>query len=94
MTQTPIQKVQVRLQSLGYSTRANHGPSRFTAKKDTKRLEKGTKLAAKAAVVAPAVEKKTKEKAAKSEDLPFVNTTPRGEKKGAFTWFICYRVPI
>jgi valyl-tRNA synthetase len=59
-----------------------------TAKKEAKRLEKETKLAAKtakAAALTPAGEKRAKEKIAKSEDAPFVNTTPRGKKKGAFT---------
>ncbi|KAF8257302.1 tRNA synthetases class I-domain-containing protein [Lactarius quietus] len=58
--------------------------SKSAAKKEAKRLEKGAKLAAKAAkvaAVAPAGEKKAKEKATKSEEVPFVNTTPKGEKK-------------
>ena len=75
----------------------NHSPFHCTAKKEAKRLEKGAKLAAKAAkvaAVAPPGEKKAKEKATKSEEVPFVNTTPKGEKKGAFTLPICYRALI
>jgi valyl-tRNA synthetase len=55
------------------------------AKKEAKRLEKEAKLAAKAAknVGVPASEKKVKgEKDRRDEDVPFVNTTPKGEKKG------------
>lgn len=57
------------------------------AKKEAKRLEKEAKLAAKTAKVGastPAGEKKAKaEKAKKEEEPAFVNTTPKGEKKGA-----------
>ena len=70
---------------------AKHGPLHCTAKKEAKRLEKETKLAAKAAKAAtltPAGEKKAKEKVAKSEDVPFVNTTPRGKKKGVLTYML------
>lgn len=63
--------------------------SPFTAKKEAKRLEKEAKYAAKAAKVtaAPANEKKAKvekvkEKEKVEEEAPFVNTTPKGEKKG------------
>jgi hypothetical protein len=73
--------------SPGLRITANHDLLRRTAKKEAKRLEKEAKLAAKAAKAAPATpagEKKAKEKASKSEEVPFVNTTPKGEKKGAF----------
>lgn len=59
----------------------------YPAKKEAKRLEKEAKLAAKAAKAAPtapAGEKKAREKAAKEEVVPFVNTTPKGQKKGEF----------
>lgn len=62
--------------------------ARYSAKKEAKRLEREAKLAAKAAkqtVVAAATgEKKAKEKKERKEeeDVPFVNTTPKGEKKG------------
>ncbi len=63
----------------------------YLAKKEAKRLEKEAKLAAKAAKAvasattsSPAGEKKAKEKAAKDGVVPFVNTTPRGQKKGEF----------
>lgn len=57
-------------------------------KKEAKRLEKEAKLAAKAlkTAVIPGGEKKEKVKPAKEkkeEEAPFVNTTPKGEKKGA-----------
>lgn len=61
------------------------------AKKKAKRLEKEAKLAAKAAKAAPtapAEEKKAKEKAAREEVAPFVNTTPKGQKKGEFVCLI------
>ncbi|KAH8105479.1 tRNA synthetases class I-domain-containing protein [Cristinia sonorae] len=55
------------------------------AKKEAKRLEKEAKLAAKAlktAAATPAGEKKVKaQKEKKEEEAPFVNTTPKGEKK-------------
>jgi len=57
----------------------------YPAKKEAKRLEKEAKLAAKAAkavATTPAGEKKAKEKAAKEEVAPFVNMTPKGQKKG------------
>jgi hypothetical protein len=63
----------------------------YPAKKEAKRLEKEAKLAAKAAkaVVSattstPAGEKRAKEKAAKDGVVPFVNSTPKGQKKGEF----------
>lgn len=63
----------------------------YLAKKEAKRLEKEAKLAAKAAKAVatvttstPAGEKKAKEKAAKDGVVPFVNTTPKGQKKGEF----------
>ena len=63
----------------------------YLAKKEAKRLEKEAKLAAKAAKAVatattstPAGEKKVKEKAAKDTVVPFVNTTPKGQKKGEF----------
>ena len=70
----------------------------YLAKKEAKRLEKEAKLAAKAAkavATTPAGEKKVKEKAAKDQVVPFVNTTPKGHKKGEFvlrwtdTWSYC-----
>ena len=73
----------------------------YLAKKEAKRLEKEAKLAAKAAkavaTTTPAGEKKVKEKAAKDEVAPFVNTTPKGQKKGEFVlhwtdaWSYCIR---
>jgi valyl-tRNA synthetase len=58
------------------------------AKKEAKRLEKETKLAAKAAKVPAATEKKVKLDKAKKDgrdaEVEFVNTTPKGEKKGMF----------
>lgn len=65
---------------------ANNTPdpnSKSALKKEAKRLEKEAKLAAKAvkAAVAAPSEKKEKEKKKKEEDAPFVNTTPKGEKK-------------
>jgi hypothetical protein len=56
------------------------------AKKEAKRLEKEAKLAAKAAKGPAAVDKKAKVDKAKKDDRDaetgFVNTTPKGEKKG------------
>jgi len=64
-------------------------PYFYPAKKEAKRLEKEAKLAAKAAKVGPtpaaASDKKPKaekEKKEKDVEQPFVNTTPKGEKKG------------
>ena len=58
------------------------------AKKEAKRLAKEAKNAAKSAKVAATAgvsEKKQKEKKEKKdEDKPFVNTTPKGEKKGMY----------
>ncbi len=61
----------------------------FLAKKEAKRLEKEAKLAAKATKVVasattttPAGEKKAKEKAAKDGVVPFINMTPKGQRKG------------
>jgi hypothetical protein len=61
----------------------------YLAKKEAKRLEKEAKLAAKVAKAVttattstPAGEKKAKEKAAKDGVVAFVNTTPKGQKKG------------
>ncbi|CCL98448.1 uncharacterized protein FIBRA_00446 [Fibroporia radiculosa] len=54
------------------------------AKKEAKRLEKESKLAAKVTKVAaatPAAAKKVKAEKEKQEEAPFVNTTPKGEKK-------------
>ena len=39
----------------------------------------------------PAGEKKAKEKVTQSQEVPFVNTTPKGKKKGAMTPPVCYR---
>ncbi|GLB42945.1 putative class-I aminoacyl-tRNA synthetase family protein [Lyophyllum shimeji] len=58
--------------------------TKSAAKKEAKRLEKEAKLAAKSAKTAAAAEKKPKaEKAKKDEaaEAPFVNLTPKGEKK-------------
>ncbi|KAI9452674.1 tRNA synthetases class I-domain-containing protein [Russula earlei] len=58
--------------------------SKSAAKKEAKRLEKEAKLAAKALRVAattPTGEKKAKEKVSKEQVVPFVNTTPKGQKK-------------
>ncbi|KAG6890754.1 hypothetical protein C0992_012726 [Termitomyces sp. T32_za158] len=58
--------------------------TKSAAKKEAKRLEKEAKLAAKAAKAAPSAEKKAKAEKAKKDDaaeVPFVNTTPKGEKK-------------
>ncbi|KAF9565455.1 hypothetical protein CPC08DRAFT_815475 [Agrocybe pediades] len=60
--------------------------SKSAAKKEAKRLEKEAKLAAKAAKAGPpaASDKKPKaekEKKEKDVEQPFVNTTPKGEKK-------------
>ena len=61
------------------------------AKKEAKRLEKEARFAAKAAKQAPTPsngEKKQKlDKEKKENDAPFVNTTPKGEKKGMHTTF-------
>lgn len=62
-----------------------------TERKKAKLAEKEAKLAAKAAKVAaatPAGEKKVKERKERKKEeeeqtVPFVNTTPKGEKKGA-----------
>jgi valyl-tRNA synthetase len=60
-------------------------PSKNSAKKEAKRLEKEAKLAAKQvkqATSTPAGEKKAKaDKEKKTEEPAFVNTTPKGEKK-------------
>lgn len=63
----------------------------YLAKKEAKRLEKEAKLAAKAAKAVatattstPSGEKKAKEKAGKDGVVPFINMTPRGQKKGEF----------
>jgi hypothetical protein len=74
----------------------------YLAKKEAKRLEKEAKLAAKAAKAVatattntPTGEKKAREKAGKDEVVPFVNMTPKGQKKGEFlgrreeTWSYC-----
>jgi peptidoglycan hydrolase CwlO-like protein len=63
-----------------------------SAKKEAKRLEKEAKLAAKSqkAAVGAVTDKKAKaEKVKKEEEPAFVNTTPKGEKKGAqCVWFV------
>jgi hypothetical protein len=69
-----------------------YSPHLYPAKKEAKRLGKEAKLAAKAAKVVaatPAGEKKVKEKATKEDVIPFVDTTPKGQKKGAF--YACIR---
>ncbi|TFY51713.1 hypothetical protein EVG20_g10870, partial [Dentipellis fragilis] len=62
--------------------------TKSAAKKEAKRLEKEAKLAAKqtkSGANTPTGEKKAKaEKKKEEEEPPFVNTTPKGEKKGAF----------
>ncbi|KAJ7147637.1 tRNA synthetases class I-domain-containing protein [Mycena crocata] len=57
--------------------------SKSAAKKEEKRLEKAAKLAAKNAktVASAGADKKVKEKEKKDVEPPFVNTTPKGEKK-------------
>lgn len=59
--------------------------SKSAAKKEAKRLEKETKLAAKAAKGPVAAEKKVKVDKAKRDgrdaEIEYVNTTPKGEKK-------------
>ncbi|PPQ90494.1 hypothetical protein CVT25_014777 [Psilocybe cyanescens] len=57
--------------------------SKSAAKKEAKRLEKEAKNAAKAAKApaAPSKPKAEKEKKEKEVEQPFVNTTPKGEKK-------------
>ncbi|KAF9005426.1 tRNA synthetases class I-domain-containing protein [Cyathus striatus] len=58
--------------------------SKSAAKKEAKRLEKEAKLAAKQAKApaAPATDKKAKaDKKKDDEEPPFVNTTPKGDKK-------------
>ncbi|KAG6874009.1 hypothetical protein C0995_007966 [Termitomyces sp. Mi166 len=63
---------------------AKNPTTKSAAKKEAKRLEKEAKLAAKAAKAAPNAEKKAKAEKAKKDDaadVPFVNTTPKGEKK-------------
>ena len=65
-------------------------PTKSAAKKEAKRLEKEAKLAAKVANQPPSTpssnsEKKPKvEKDKKVGDVPYVNTTPKGGKKGLF----------
>jgi len=58
--------------------------SKSAQKKEAKRLEREAKLAAKTAKApaAPSSDKKPKEKKEKDVEEPFVNTTPKGEKKG------------
>jgi valyl-tRNA synthetase len=66
-------------------------PHLYPAKKEAKRLEKEAKIAAKAAKVVnatPLGEKRAKEKVTKEEVIPFVNMTPKGQKKGAFALHI------
>ncbi|KIK07612.1 hypothetical protein K443DRAFT_673192 [Laccaria amethystina LaAM-08-1] len=55
--------------------------SKSAAKKEAKRLEKEAKLAAKSAKAAPSAEKKVKAVKKDDTEAPFVNTTPKGEKK-------------
>ncbi|KAI0258885.1 tRNA synthetases class I-domain-containing protein [Gloeopeniophorella convolvens] len=88
MSQTPEKITPAALEPVsGAATPSGSEPnpnSKSAAKKEAKRLEKEAKLAAKVAKVAaatPAGEKKAKEKAAKEEEAPFVNTTPKGQKK-------------
>ena len=58
------------------------------AKKDAKRLAKEAKFAAKSAAkattTAPGEAKAKVAKPKKEEEAPFVNTTPKGEKKGSY----------
>lgn len=51
-------------------------------KENEARLALKAAKAAKAAATAPAGEKKAKKEKGKEEEAPFVNTTPKGEKKG------------
>ncbi|KAK7696380.1 AP-1 adaptor complex sigma subunit Aps1 [Cerrena zonata] len=67
------------------ATPPTEGPTKSAAKKDAKRLAKEAKFAAKSAAKATtAVVGEAKAKVAKpkkEEEAPFVNTTPKGEKK-------------
>ncbi|KAI9568346.1 tRNA synthetases class I-domain-containing protein [Boletus coccyginus] len=67
------------------SAEMDGAPSKSSAKKEAKRLEKEAKLAAKQlkqAASTPVGEKKAKaEKESKTDEPAFVNTTPKGEKK-------------
>lgn len=59
--------------------------TKSAAKKEAKRLEKEVKLAAKipkSTTAKPATKEKEKKEKDKDVDTPFVNTTPKGEKKG------------
>ena len=64
--------------------RLTDGPEKKLAKKkeNEARLALKAAKAAKAAATAPAGEKKAKKEKEKEEEAPFVNTTPKGEKKG------------
>jgi valyl-tRNA synthetase len=59
-----------------------------TAKREAKRLEKEVKMAAKAAktISVPVGEKKVKGEKEKEANAPFINNTPKGEKKGKFAF--------
>ena len=52
--------------------------------KDAKRLAKEAKFATRAATTAPGEANAKVAKPKKEEEAPFVNTTPRGEKKGSY----------
>jgi valyl-tRNA synthetase len=69
------------------SLRAPSVADAIPAKKEAKRLEKEAKLAAKQLkqpAATPAGEKKSKaEKEKKADEPAFVNTTPKGDKKGS-----------
>jgi valyl-tRNA synthetase len=56
------------------------------AKKDAKRLEKEAKLAAKTAKTPTTTKPKAAKEKPKDKEIeqPFVNTTPKGLKKGSF----------
>jgi valyl-tRNA synthetase len=64
------------------------GPAHnYAAKKEAKRLEKEARLSAKAVkalATTPTGEKNAKKKVAREELVPFVNMTPKGQKKGEF----------
>ena len=70
------------------------------AKKDAKRLAKEAKFAAKSAAkattTAPGEAKAKVAKPKKEEEAPFVNTTPKGEKKGSYSKLLVnlYRLTV
>ncbi|KAI0002185.1 hypothetical protein BJV74DRAFT_876641 [Russula compacta] len=80
----PLSGTAMRLRSEPNANSKSAGMcAKYPAKKEARRLEKEAKVAAKAAkaVTTPAGERKVKEKATEEEVVPFVNTTPKGQKK-------------